>query len=130
MIVSSHTHSSYKRYSIWIQTIAVYFLALWLDCFDFGLWYFEKLLLMPSLLRLIYLCRGVIRTLANIWNGEFWSISKQLLEIDYCYKGLRLGSLRESQLRLCCVVQGVIYLSSRFCSVSFVSLLLSQVSCY
>ena len=100
--MSSHTHSSYQRSSMWIQTTVVCFFGIATRLFRFWIAVFWKLFLFL----LICLCSGVIGTPANVWNGEFWSNSKQLLEIDYCCKDLRLGCLRESQLRPCCVVQG------------------------
>ena len=81
--MSSHTHTCYKRSSMWIKTIVVYFFAFrlfrfWIAVFGKQFcwcYYLYKLFL----LLFIYSRRGVIRTPANIWDRGFWSNSKQLL---------------------------------------------------
>ena len=109
--MSSHTHTCYKRSSMWIKTIAVYFFAFrlfrfWIAVFGKQFcwcYYLYKLFL----LLFIYSRRGVIRTPANIWNRGFWSNSKQLLAFEYCCKSLlSLERLREYWLLLWCVFYG------------------------
>ena len=109
--MSSHTHTCYKRSSMWIKTIVVYFFAFrlfrfWIAVFGKQFcwcYYLYKLFL----LLFIYSRRGVIRTPANIWNRGFWSNSKQLLAFDYCCKSLlSLERLREYWLLLWCVFYG------------------------
>ena len=109
--MSSHTHTCYKRSSMWIKTIVVYFFAFrlfrfWIAVFGKQFcwcYYLYKLFL----LLFIYSRWGVIRTPANIWNRGFWSNSKQLLAFDYCCKSLlSLGRLREYWLLLWYVFYG------------------------
>ena len=69
---SSHSDCRYKCSSMLIQTIVVYFLALWLDYFDSGHWNLENdfvdatIYICYFLLLFSYFCRDVVGTSVNI----------------------------------------------------------------